>query len=62
MGYTPKKPEKNQIVCPFKFTIPENGIECNSNCGLFLPVQKCCSIQYNARMLNKIGAILDKRL
>lgn len=60
MSYEPKHNEKKEIVCPFKFTIPENGIECNPLCGLYLPHQNCCSLQLLARKTNKISVILEK--
>jgi hypothetical protein len=44
MGYTPKNP-KIVRECPFKFSVPENGIECTKEkCAFWLTLQKRCAI------------------
>lgn len=38
------------LQCPFKFSTPENGLECvKSKCALWLYIQKACAIQVLAR-------------
>jgi len=54
MGYTPKKFQKNKlkIRCPFRFCLESAGFnsECiGIECGLWLPIQKACSLQVIAR-------------
>lgn len=48
--YEPRKDKKIVLYCPFKFSCPENGIDCvQDKCALWLPIQKACAIQVLAR-------------
>jgi len=52
MSYEPPVKEIKGIIlqCPFKFSVPENGLECVKNkCALWLYIQKACSLQVLAR-------------
>jgi len=41
-----------KIECPLKFSTPECGKECiGINCAWFMPIQKACAINVNARIL-----------
>jgi hypothetical protein len=47
--------EKNpfKIECPLKFSIPEYSTECiGINCAWFMPIQKACAMNVNARVLD----------
>lgn len=54
MGYTPKKENKFRIECPFKFSVPELGIDCiQEHCALFMPIQRACAFNVLARVKTK---------
>jgi hypothetical protein len=41
-----------KIQCPLKFSTPECGTECiGINCAWWMPIQKACAINVNARIL-----------
>jgi hypothetical protein len=47
-------PNKLKIICPMKFSIPENGIECDQEkCAWWMIIQKACAINVNARIMYK---------
>jgi len=51
---TTKHTENNKlkIECPLKFSTPECGTECiRINCAWWMPIQKACAINVNARIL-----------
>jgi hypothetical protein len=42
-----------KIQCPLKFNTPECGTECiGLDCAWFMPIQKACAINVNARILD----------
>ena len=55
--YSVTKHTKNkgsfEIQCPLKYSAPENGIECvQEKCAWWMPIQKACAINVNARILD----------
>lgn len=51
MAFEPEYQKKEIILqCPFKFCVPENGIDCvKDKCALWLPKQRACGFQVLAR-------------
>jgi len=65
MGFTPQKPVKKEqikndlgIKCPFRFFMESEGFssDCIQNfCGLWMPIQKACSLNVMARMYKNVN-------
>jgi hypothetical protein len=42
-----------EIECPLKFSTPECGTKCiGLGCAWFMPIQKACAVNVNARVLD----------
>lgn len=63
MGFTPKKPEKENIIkCPLKFNTPELGEGCITDlCAWWMIQQNACAINVNARIYGYVKTDHEKR-